>query len=194
MTAPAELPIVGKMQFKHTAKEDLLEFWQQAERKAGLKINYRERVESIQKSNDGTFAVKTQKQTYRAASVLLAIGPRGTPRKLGVPGEELPLADARAAITDHRTLRLRRRRTPRADCRDRVVWRCLDWLLFGVFFAESCYLARNRRNCAFRRFGLMRCATGYLLPWGSAGEVDWYPNDRILCLHHLRRNRRRCPW
>ena len=40
--------------------------------------------------DDGSFAVKTAKQTYRAGSVLLAIGRRGTPRKLGVPGEELP--------------------------------------------------------------------------------------------------------
>jgi thioredoxin reductase (NADPH) len=90
MTAPAELPIVGKMQFNHTSKENLLKFWQDAERKAGLKINYRERVESIEKMDDGSFAVKTSKQTYRAGSVLLAIGRRGTPRKLGVPGEELP--------------------------------------------------------------------------------------------------------
>jgi thioredoxin reductase (NADPH) len=90
MTAPAELPIVGKMQFNHTSKENLLKFWQDAERKAALKINYRERVESIEKMDDGSFAVKTGKQTYRAASVLLAIGRRGTPRKLGVPGEELP--------------------------------------------------------------------------------------------------------
>jgi thioredoxin reductase (NADPH) len=90
MTAPADLPIVGKMQFKHTSKEDLLAFWQNAERKAGLKINYRERVESIKKLDDGAFAVQTQKRTYRASSVLLAIGRRGTPRKLGVPGEELP--------------------------------------------------------------------------------------------------------
>jgi thioredoxin reductase/NAD-dependent dihydropyrimidine dehydrogenase PreA subunit len=90
MTAPAELPIIGKMQFNHTSKEALLKFWQDAERKAGLKINYRERVESIQKMDDGSFAVKTGKQTYRASSVLLAIGRRGTPRKLGVPGEELP--------------------------------------------------------------------------------------------------------
>ena len=90
MTSPAELPIIGKMQFNHTSKEDLLKFWLDAERKAGLKINYRERVESIQKLDDGSFAVKTGKQTYRASSVLLAIGRRGTPRKLGVPGEELP--------------------------------------------------------------------------------------------------------
>jgi thioredoxin reductase/ferredoxin len=90
MTSPAELPIIGKMQFSHTSKEELLKFWLDAERKAGLKINYRERVESIQKLDDGSFAVKTGKQTYRASSVLLAIGRRGTPRKLGVPGEELP--------------------------------------------------------------------------------------------------------
>ncbi len=90
MTSPAELPLVGKMQFRHTSKEDLLKFWQDAERKTGLKINYRERVETVQRLPDGTFAVKTQKKTYQASSVLLAIGRRGTPRKLGVPGEELP--------------------------------------------------------------------------------------------------------
>jgi thioredoxin reductase (NADPH) len=90
MTSPAELPLVGKMQFKHTSKEDLLKFWQDAEKKTGLKVNYHERVETIQRADDGTFLVKTQKKTYQASSVLLAIGRRGTPRKLGVPGEELP--------------------------------------------------------------------------------------------------------
>ena len=90
MTSPAELPLVGKMQFKHTSKEDLLKFWQDAEKKTGLKINYHERVETIQRDAEGIFLVKTGKKTYRASSVLLAIGRRGTPRKLGVPGEELP--------------------------------------------------------------------------------------------------------
>jgi thioredoxin reductase (NADPH) len=89
MTAPAILPLVGKMQFKHTSKEKLLEFWQHAEQVAGLKIRYRERVEQIQTA-DGGFVVTTQKQAYPASNVLLAIGRRGTPRKLGVPGEELP--------------------------------------------------------------------------------------------------------
>lgn len=90
MTSPAELPLVGKMQFKHTSKEDLLKFWQEAERKTGLKINYKERVETVKRLPDGSFAVKTSKNTYLTSSVLLAIGRRGTPRKLGVPGEELP--------------------------------------------------------------------------------------------------------
>jgi thioredoxin reductase/NAD-dependent dihydropyrimidine dehydrogenase PreA subunit len=90
MTSPAELPLVGKMHFKHTSKEDLLKFWVEAERKTGLKVNYKERVETVQRLPDGTFAVKTSKKTYQACTVLLAIGRRGTPRKLGVPGEELP--------------------------------------------------------------------------------------------------------
>jgi thioredoxin reductase len=46
-------------------------------------------MESIETAN-GVFLVKTTRGTYRTGAVLLAIGRRGTPRKLGVPGEELP--------------------------------------------------------------------------------------------------------
>jgi thioredoxin reductase (NADPH) len=89
MTAPVELPIVGKVQFRNTSKEELLKFWNQACNGNGLKISYRERVESIE-NKDGAFHVKTSTQKYVASAVLLGIGRRGTPRKLGVPGEELP--------------------------------------------------------------------------------------------------------
>jgi thioredoxin reductase len=54
-----------------------------------LPIHYGERVESIGREGDG-FLVRTTRGEHRAASVLLAIGRRGTPRKLDVPGEELP--------------------------------------------------------------------------------------------------------
>jgi len=89
MTAPAELPIVGKMKFVEAKKEAVLEFWQQAEKKSKVKINYYEKVESINKKND-IFEVKTSKGLYQSHTVLLAIGRRGSPRKLGVPGEDLP--------------------------------------------------------------------------------------------------------
>jgi thioredoxin reductase (NADPH) len=89
MTAPVELPIVGKVQFRNTSKEELLKFWTQACNGNGLKIRYQERVESVERK-DGGFHVRTSTQQYLAAAVLLAIGRRGTPRKLGVPGEELP--------------------------------------------------------------------------------------------------------
>jgi len=89
MTAPVELPIVGKVHFRNTSKETLLKFWIDACKSNGLNIRYRERVEAIE-SKDGAFHVRTTGQQYVACAVLLAIGRRGTPRKLGVPGEELP--------------------------------------------------------------------------------------------------------
>jgi len=87
MTAPVELPIIGKMKFGEVSKEKLLEFWQGVLQKTGLKINFFERMETIKPDGQG-FIVKTSKGEYRTRAVLLTIGRRGTPRKLGVPGEE----------------------------------------------------------------------------------------------------------
>ena len=89
MTAPATVPIVGRINLKQTSKEALLEFWREVERKTGLEIRYGERVEDIVRTQDG-FIVKTPRGQHAARSVLLAIGRRGSPRKLEVPGEELP--------------------------------------------------------------------------------------------------------
>ncbi len=89
MTAPIKLPLVGSMTFKEVSKEKLLEFWQGVIAKTGMKINYNERMEGITKMDKG-FIVKTSKGSYQTRAVLLAIGRRGTPRKLGVPGEDLP--------------------------------------------------------------------------------------------------------
>lgn len=90
MTQPAELPIVGKMKFTETTKEKLLEFWQGVEAKTGISINYEERVTGIAQAPGGSgYAVTTTRATYETRAVLLTIGRRGTPRQLGVPGEEL---------------------------------------------------------------------------------------------------------
>ena len=88
MTAPVNLPMVGKVKFTETSKEALLEFWQKVEREKRLKINYQERVEDVVREDDG-FTVRTNKASYRTRAVLLTIGRRGTPRTLDVPGEEL---------------------------------------------------------------------------------------------------------
>jgi thioredoxin reductase/NAD-dependent dihydropyrimidine dehydrogenase PreA subunit len=89
MTSPVTLPLAGRMRFGQTSKEALLGFWRDIESKAGLQIRYQERVEAIVRQGRG-FVVRTTKAEYRTSSVLLAIGRRGTPRKLGVAGEELP--------------------------------------------------------------------------------------------------------
>jgi thioredoxin reductase len=89
MTAPVQLPIVGKMKFGEVSKEKLLEFWQGVFKQTGLTVSLFERMEAIKPEGAG-FVVRTSKQEYRTRTVLLAIGRRGTPRKLGVPGEEQP--------------------------------------------------------------------------------------------------------
>ena len=92
MTRPAKLPIVGEVTLNKFAKEDLLEFWHDVQHKTGLQINFNEGVTGItQLGKTGAgFELHTSRGSYRARNVLLAIGRRGSPRKLDVPGEELP--------------------------------------------------------------------------------------------------------
>lgn len=89
MTQPATLPLVGKFKFTTAQKEQLLETWTKIEKDHQLNIRYHESVTAIVAEDRG-FKVTTTLGEYHAGSVLLAIGRRGTPRKLGVPGEELP--------------------------------------------------------------------------------------------------------
>lgn len=88
MTNHVQLPLYGEVKLTETTKEKLLKFWQQVEQKTGIEINYHERVESITPS-DNCYIVKTNKSSYETKTVLLSIGRRGTPRKLGVEGEDL---------------------------------------------------------------------------------------------------------
>jgi len=89
MTAPIVLPIFGKVNFKETTKEKLLSLWQEVEKKSGIKINYKEKMENIEPTGNG-FKLTSSKAEYKVKTILLSIGRRGTPRKLGVAGEELP--------------------------------------------------------------------------------------------------------
>jgi thioredoxin reductase/NAD-dependent dihydropyrimidine dehydrogenase PreA subunit len=89
MTAPAELPLVGPVRFRNTSKEQLLQFWRDVEQRTGVSITYRARVESIVREGE-LFRVHSTQGSYLARHVLLAIGRRGTPRRLEIPGEDLP--------------------------------------------------------------------------------------------------------
>lgn len=88
MTQPAMLPIVGKMQFKEVQKETLIDYWRDVEKKSRVEISYGESVQAVEAAPNGGFVVKTSKRNYNTRAVLLTIGRRGSPRKLGVPGEE----------------------------------------------------------------------------------------------------------
>jgi dihydropyrimidine dehydrogenase (NAD+) subunit PreT len=88
MTEPAQIPFYGKLSKRKISKEELLSVWQGALRKADVRVDEGVTVDSIE-GNDGAFRVLTKNGTVQARKVVLATGRRGTPRKLGVPGEEL---------------------------------------------------------------------------------------------------------
>ncbi|HMN48156.1 MAG TPA: NAD(P)-binding domain-containing protein [Ignavibacteriaceae bacterium] len=87
MTSPMDLPLWGKIKLIETSKAELLDLWKAVLEKNNITINEQEKVEEIIKQEDH-FIVKTNKGHYTSGGILLAIGRRGSPRKLGVPGEE----------------------------------------------------------------------------------------------------------
>lgn len=88
MTAPAKLPLIGEVRFGEISKEKLLAFWTDVLRQTGLHPKFEEQVTAIAREGSH-LVVTTAKGQYRSKCVLLAIGRRGTPRTLDVPGEEL---------------------------------------------------------------------------------------------------------
>ena len=87
MTSPVKLALVGTVKFGEVQKEKLLTFWLGVVKKTGLQIAFRECLEGIDPQSEG-FLVHASTGHYSTRSVLLAMGRRGTPRKLEVPGEE----------------------------------------------------------------------------------------------------------
>jgi thioredoxin reductase (NADPH) len=87
MTSPMDLPLFGKIKLFETSKSELLDLWQTVLKKNNITVQENSKVDSIIHEN-GIFKVTTLKgEQITTASILLAIGRRGTPRKLNVPGE-----------------------------------------------------------------------------------------------------------
>lgn len=90
MTSPVTVPGYGKLKSREILKEDLMALWDDIVAKTGLTVNVHESVKRVTPTADGCFEVSSNKATYKTRRVVLAIGRRGVPRKLNVPGEELP--------------------------------------------------------------------------------------------------------
>ena len=103
MTSPVEFPVYGKFRKTALSKEELLEFWEKVIGRTDLNIHTDEGVSAVQKEADGLFRVRTVINEYRSRAVILALGRAGTPRKLGVTGEELPHVLYRLIEADHYT-------------------------------------------------------------------------------------------
>jgi thioredoxin reductase/Pyruvate/2-oxoacid:ferredoxin oxidoreductase delta subunit len=89
MTSSMDLPLYGKVKLYETSKSELLELWKEVLRKNDISVKENSKVEAIFEE-DGHFRVETiSGDQFTSKYVLLSIGRRGSPRKLGVPGETL---------------------------------------------------------------------------------------------------------
>ena len=87
LTSPVDIPLWGKLRLREVRKEALLSIWQEILEKTGLAVRTQEKVVDIQRTDRG-FQVISSAGNYETRHVVLALGRRGTPRKLGVPGEQ----------------------------------------------------------------------------------------------------------
>jgi thioredoxin reductase len=89
MTQPVELPLYGWLKEEEYTKEQLVEIWKTITGKYRLNLRTHERLETVRRAGD-VFEAVTDRGVHRARFVVLAMGRRGSPRRLGVPGEDLP--------------------------------------------------------------------------------------------------------
>ncbi len=71
-------------------REELLSHYIQFVLRNDLHINTGEEVVGVEQVNPNEFAIETTRQEYRAARILFAIGAMAHPRRLKIPGEDLP--------------------------------------------------------------------------------------------------------
>ena len=88
MTGPVELPLYGTVRRRTMSKEELISLFSDVREKTRLPVRTNELVSALQGGEDG-WEVRSSSGAHRARSVLLALGRRGAPQKLGVTGEEL---------------------------------------------------------------------------------------------------------
>lgn len=88
MTQPVDLPGYGRLDRESYSKEELIEVWQHVVEMLELPILTGEVFAIVERDADGLFTVRTNRGEFRARNVCLALGRRGTPNKLNVPGEE----------------------------------------------------------------------------------------------------------
>ena len=107
LVQPVEIPLHGRMAGGEYSKEDLISFWEKIIAEHRIPIQTGHSLESVRREG-GLLEVRTSGGVFRGGAVILALGRRGVPRKLGAPGEEsekvlYQLADA-ATYTGARIL------------------------------------------------------------------------------------------
>ena len=88
LAEPIHVPLYGDLWVADTTKESLLSVWRRIVERTGLEVRESHRVADVTRRG-ASFEIATSRGTFRSRRVVLAMGRRGTPRRLGVDGEDL---------------------------------------------------------------------------------------------------------
>jgi thioredoxin reductase len=107
LTGSLSLPLHGEVRKQEFVKEELVQFFEELVLRYELSIQPGVKLNEVH-GHRNDFHVQTSQGSLRARRLLLALGKRGTPRRLGIPGEQLEkvlyqLVDA-ATYTDQHVL------------------------------------------------------------------------------------------
>lgn len=87
MTHPMDLPLFGKIKLRETTKDELLNLWNKVLSDNEIQIKEKSKVEDIKAVDDLFEVYVNAHEKFTTQAVLLALGRRGTPRKLNIEGE-----------------------------------------------------------------------------------------------------------
>jgi len=87
LTQPVDLPIYGRMNRTQYTKEELIELWEGVVHEVGIEVQSGVKFTDLDQCHDGSLSAITSAGTFHCRNFVLALGRRGTPRRLGVPGE-----------------------------------------------------------------------------------------------------------
>lgn len=87
LTGSLTLPLYGRVKKDEFVKEELISFWEAVIEDLGLEIHSGIKLLGVERQN-GSLVAHTSEGVLAARNIVLALGRRGTPRRLGVPGEE----------------------------------------------------------------------------------------------------------
>lgn len=87
MTQPMQLPLYGTLKKTHYVKEELVAIWDEIIKTYEINLQTGVGLHGVERHGDH-FITQTTAGPMASRFVLLALGRRGTPRKLDVPGEE----------------------------------------------------------------------------------------------------------
>lgn len=171
MVQPVEVPTLGRLPKHEYTKEELLEIWEGLHRDHKLDIRTGVRVTGV-KGRLGDFTVETTGEPFRGRHVVLALGRRGTPRRLNVPGEDTAkvaykLIDAEA---------YKGRRVLVVGGGDSAVEAAL-----GLAHQEGCKV-----TISYRKPELMRIKqrnSERITPLIEAGRIDFRGGSTVAAIH-----------